>query len=130
MRHGSTLLASLLLSAPAAAADWSCSNRDLAEIRCGADSCEIERESFTPMELSLAPGRVEVCAFSGCFPGRVTLKRTAGPHILFHAIVRLGGANQPLAVILDTSTGTALMRWNGFANVMRCERAGTGQDSP
>lgn len=130
MRYCSTLLASLLISAPATAADWSCSNRGVAEIRCDADSCEIERESFTPMELSIAPGRVEICAFSGCFPGRVSLRRTAGPNILFHAIVRLGGASQPMAVILDTSTGTALMRWNGFANVMRCERAGAGQDSP
>jgi hypothetical protein len=129
MRYCSTLLASLIISAPATAADWNCSNRDIAEIRCDAASCEIERESFTPMALSIAAGRVEICAFSGCFPGRVSLRRTAGPNILFHATVRLGGANQPLAVILDTSTGTALMRWNGFANVMRCERAGVERDS-
>ena len=113
--------AGLAATTPAAAAEWQCSNQDLAEIRCGRDSCEIERESYTPMALTIAPAKVEICAYSGCFLGRVSIRRTAGPHVLYHATVRTGDRNERIAIILDTEGRTALMRWMGFSNVMRCE---------
>lgn len=108
---------------PAAAAEWKCNNRDIAEIRCGGGSCEIERESFTPMELSLTPTRIEICAYSGCFSGRVGIRRTAGDLVLYHATIRTGTLSEPAAIILDTRGRTALMRWSGFSNVMKCTAA-------
>ncbi len=105
---------------PAAAAGWDCTNRDIAEIRCDRKSCDIERESFTPMELSLTPARVEICAYSGCFSGRVAIRRTAGDLVLYHAAIGTGGASGRAAIILDTRAQTALMRWGGFSNVMKC----------
>ncbi len=121
MRRVPILLFMLSISTPSVA-QWNCSNRDIAEIQCGNDGCEIKQDSFTPMELSIDPGRVEICAYSGCFPGRIRIRRTADGNVLFHASVRIGGENRPMSVILDTSTGTALMRWGGLANVMRCTR--------
>jgi hypothetical protein len=112
----------LLGASPAIGADWSCSNREIAEIRCGDTECEIERDGYTPMEVSLAPTRIEVCAYSGCFSGPVLIRRTSAPHVLYHARVRVSGEVQPISIILDTEAQTALMRWADFANVMRCTR--------
>ena len=120
------VLALLLAASPAGAADWNCSNRNLAEIRCRAGSCEIvdEQDGFTQMELSISDARVELCAYSACSPGRVTLRRTAGTYTLYHASLR-GRTEGPVAIILDAADRTALMRWSGFANVMTCVRAAT-----
>lgn len=123
MRKIIRLLASAglaLAGSSAAAAEWQCSNRDIAEIRCDSGSCDIERESYTPMALTLTPARMEICAYSGCFPGRVSIRRTAGDLVLYHASIRTGSASEGAAVILDTRTRTALLRWGGFANVMKC----------
>jgi hypothetical protein len=108
---------------PAAAAEWRCSNGGIAEIRCDRASCDIERESFTPMGLSVTPTRIEICAYSGCFSGRVAIRRTAGDLVLYHAAIRTGTVIEPAAIILDTSARTALMRWSGFSNVMKCTAA-------
>jgi hypothetical protein len=125
MRRGFQFLAvaAAVFSSAGHAAEWSCSNRDLAEIRCGADGCEIERESFTPMSVTVADHRIEICAYSGCFAGAVTLRRTRGDHLLLSTSVRSGGAPETASVTLVRSSRTAVLVWKGFANVMRCEAA-------
>lgn len=122
MRFSSVILATVAFATPAAAADWSCSNADIAEIRCDSSGCEIERESFTPMSLGISDTSIEICAYSGCFRGRVSIRRSAGELRFYHAIVRTGGSAERAAIILDSSTGSALLRWGSFANVMRCTR--------
>ncbi len=50
---------------------WSCRNHD-AEIRCSGDTCEIEQEAFTPMDITLSDTMISACAYSGCWDGTPT----------------------------------------------------------
>ena len=122
MRRIVAILLAGAISSPAAAAQWSCTNAGIAEIRCDSSGCEIERENFTQMSLGISDASVEICAYSGCFRGRVTIRRSAGELRFYHATVRTGDLAERAAIILDSGTGTALLRWGSFANAMRCTR--------
>lgn len=124
-RHALALLA-LASGAPAAAADFTCSNKS-AETTCSAGACEVNTDGFTPMSLSRSGNRLSICAYSGCWEGTILVRRTAGPADLLYARVRqstgTGGGTadmRDLAVIYDRAARTAQMRWGGFANAMGC----------
>lgn len=114
----------LAVLAPLPALAQTCRNES-AETRCGRDGCATETASFTPMSLTLAPRSIQICAYSGCASGPVTLRRTRGGLALIHANVRWRGvdgpgAPEPIAVIHDRAGRTASMRWRGFSQAMAC----------
>jgi hypothetical protein len=126
--HGRYALALLALAAgaPAAAQNFTCSNK-AAEIKCGGGTCEVTTDGFTPMSLSRTGNRLSICAYSGCWEGTILVRRSAGPVDLLHARLRqsegtggTGSDMRDLAVIYDWTARTAQMRWGGFANAMGC----------
>lgn len=123
--------AALLLisgATPAAAQDFSCSNKS-AEISCADGACEVNSDGFTPMALGRKGNRLSICAYSGCWEGPITVRRSRGSIDLLYAQVRnsqagaSGGMNE-LAIIYDRGSRTAQMRWGGFANSMDCGDGG------
>ncbi len=120
--------AALLLMAgatPAAAQDFSCSNKS-AEISCKGGACEVNADDgFTPMSLGRTGSRLSICAYSGCWEGPILVRRSRGSIDLLYAQVRNPQANgssgmSELAIIYDRASRTAQMRWGGFANSMGC----------
>jgi hypothetical protein len=123
----------LLWSVPASAADFSCSNPG-AEIRCADGKCEflVPPEGFTPMHLSKTGPTLSICAYSGCWTGPVTLRRTVGQVSLIRARVKADGNAtsevksmsdfDDISVIYNGDSHSAQMTWAGFSNVMECEK--------
>jgi hypothetical protein len=116
------LLATILMPLPAQAQDFYCRN-EAAEIRCVSNSCEVERESFTPMELRRTGNRLSICAYSGCWEGPIAMRRSRGGVTFLSATVRSKAPAEPssasLSVMFDHE-GTAQVRWLGFSNAMTC----------
>lgn len=113
----------LLAPMPALAQDFHCRNTD-AEIRCVSNSCQVETESFTPMELRRTGNRLSICSYSACWEGPIRMRRTYEGVTFLSASVRINSPGEPsrapLSVMYDRE-GTAQMRWLGFSNAMRCE---------
>lgn len=107
-------LALALVPLPAAAADFTCRNTD-AEIRCADGACEIEAQAFTPMEVRREGTTLSICAYSGCWKGPVTMRRSRSGITFLQA-----QANGTLSVMYDSKERVAMVRWGGFSNVMRC----------
>lgn len=103
-------------AAPAAAQDFNCRN-EAAEIRCQKLGCQVATQDFTPMSLSRTGAKLEICAYSGCWQGRIEFRRTRGAVTMLLTTVRGG---EPLSVIYDAPARTALMRWGDFAQPMTC----------
>lgn len=116
---GLAALAAVAAAGPvqAAAGDFVCRNT-AAQVSCSATGCEIETESFTPMSVSRQGGRLEVCAYSGCWSGKLDLIRTRGDRVLLHA--KLGGGHDPAAVAYDRKAQIATLLWGSFALPMSC----------
>lgn len=112
-----TALALIVAPLPAAAADFHCRNTD-AEIWCATGKCGIETQSFTPMELRRTGSKLSICAYSGCWDGKLVEDRKHGAIELLFAEAHGG-----LAVIFDSGQAIAQIRWGGFAQVMRCDGA-------
>jgi len=114
------LAASGLFAAPVSAqAGFTASCRNTAaEIRCGSGACEVETQSFTPMQLSLSRQSITLCAYSGCWSGPVDLHRTRGDLVLLHANLEKGEGG--IAVVYDRQAKVATMMWGGFAHPMGC----------
>lgn len=123
---GLALMAALALHPPGGD-DFRCRN-EAAEISCAEGKCVVRRdEGFTPMELSRAGSRLTLCAYSGCFTGRIDLIRTRGPVTFLHAPVRrdngpgsTSGPAETLAVLYDTNARTAQIRFLSYSNAMDC----------
>ena len=124
MLRRSAPLALVLLPLPAAAQDFSCRN-EAAEIRCADGKCEVEAQAFTPMALERHGATLTLCAYSGCWEGRLLVRRTRGDiELLFAELRATGPERRPggsIAVIHDRRERTAQMRWGGFSNAMACE---------
>lgn len=104
-----------LVPLPATAADFACRNSD-AEIRCAEGACAIETQAFTPMEVRREGATLSICAYSGCWKGPIAMRRTRGGISFLQA-----DANGMLSILHDAGARVAMVRWGGFANVMRCE---------
>lgn len=120
----------LALPAAASAHDFSCRNR-ASEIRCEAGECRAETDSFTPMHLARAGPLITLCAYSGCWEGRVRFERSrSGVHFVQGDVRRNGSAAQAdsslLSIMHSSRDGTAQINWNGFFNVLTCESRRVG----
>lgn len=107
-----------LVPLPATATDFACRNPD-AEIRCADGACAIEAQAFTPMEIRREGATLSICAYSGCWKGPITMRRTRRGISFLQA-----EANGALSVIHDANARIAMVRWGRFANVMRCDASG------
>ncbi len=126
MKSAFALAGASVLALPAAASahDFSCRNR-ASEIRYGAGECRSESESFTPMDLTRAGPVITLCAYSGCWEGRVRFERSrSGVHFLQGRVRRTGSAAQGgsslLSIMHSPRDGTAQINWNGFFSVLTC----------
>lgn len=117
------ILAALLAPLPAAAQDFHCRNI-AAEIRCVSNTCTVESDSFTPMELSRRGNRLSICSYSACWDGAIAMRRTRGGVMFLSADMKSSTPGEPrqapLAVMYDLD-GTAQIRWLGFSNAMTCQ---------
>jgi hypothetical protein len=112
----------LLAPLPALAQDFHCRNTE-AEIRCVSTGCQVETESFTPMELRRTGNLLSICSYSACWEGPIRMRRSYEGITFLSASVRIGTPGEPrrapLSVMYDRE-GTAQIRWLGFSNAMRC----------
>ena len=116
----------LLLAGSAVAEDWHCRNPAL-EVRCAEGACSASSEGFTPLAVSFdARGRVEVCAYSGCWQGSGRVWRD-GAHWLLSArgLAWLADARQTADFMLtfDARERLATLQGAGFALPLVCEAA-------
>lgn len=119
------LAAAVIVGAsPAQAHDFSCRN-EAAEVRCGGGKCEVETESFTPMQLTRVGLVVTLCAYSGCWEGRIRFSRSRSGVQFLQA--RLGPAQSGsetdesmLSIMFSRRDRTAQIIWNGFFSVLEC----------
>lgn len=125
LRYAASIML-LVTSSPALAANFSCRNTG-AEITCNKGKCEINvNDGFTPMSVSRTGQMLEVCAYSGCASGPITIRRNGGPMEILYAEVRWQntdgslGKRDPLAVIYDRTSHTAIMHWGSYSNAMDC----------
>lgn len=108
----------------ASAADFRCRNNS-AEIRCADGVCDVVTGGgFTPMELSRSGSFMTICAYSGCWKGRIVTRRSqGGREYLFAQVARQDTpGREGLAVIHDRRSDTAQSNFLGFANAMDCGR--------
>ncbi len=114
----------LLAPVPALAQDFHCRNTD-AEIRCSGGSCEVEKDSFTPMELRRTGNRLSICSYSACWEGPIRMRRTHGGVTFLSAEAKITSPGEPgrapLSVMFEADDKTAQIRWLGFSNAMRCD---------
>lgn len=121
-------LAALLLLGPgglAHAADgWRCRNEQV-EVSCDAGACAVS-EAHTPMDVSVDPSRISVCAYTGCWEGPVALHvlkdgRAAfiGTDLAFSTVPDL---RSDATVVIDIRSGVGAVLAAGFVNPVTCAR--------
>lgn len=130
--QGAMALAVAALAAaggPARATDFNCRNLE-AEISCANGACTVTvpggSDGFTPMGLTRRGATLSICAYSGCWEGRISLRRTRGViEMLFATVTNPQGHGGPteLAVIYNRETNSAQANFLGFANAMGCAGA-------
>lgn len=103
--------------AQAAQGVFNCRNAQ-AEVTCGAQACEINSDGFTPMGVSLSGNRLEVCAYSSCQSGTVSLRRVRGDLLIVHANV--GGVGGAAVVAFDRKQKIATLLWGNYALPLSC----------
>ena len=102
---------------------WQCTN-DI-EVSCAAQKCTAS-ESFTPTSISLQEtGRMEICAYSGCWRGRGTVTKSKGAVYFSAPKLKWSGVEKGEAraiVALDTLDRLALVKVAGFAMPVHCKK--------
>ncbi|HEY0111941.1 MAG TPA: hypothetical protein VGB59_02185 [Allosphingosinicella sp.] len=124
MKKRAAALAILAIPSAALARDFSCRN-EAAEIRCEAGECRVETGSFTPMQLTRLGSAIRLCAYSGCWEGRLSFSRSrSGVDFLQSRLRRSGSADEVdrsvLSVMFSRAERTAHMNWNGFFSLLTC----------
>jgi hypothetical protein len=126
MKKEAVLCATALLAAPLPALghDFSCSNK-AAEIRCEGGGCLVETASFTPMQLTRTGAVISLCAYSGCWEGRINFSRAQSDmHFLQGRIRRAESLREAesatISVMFSGRDQTAQINWNGFLSVLEC----------
>jgi hypothetical protein len=121
------LLLVLLTISPAQGPEaWRCTNAGLAEVLCDSDGCvAATADSYTPMQVSIVGGRLEVCAYSGCFAGAAAMAGRLEGHVVWTARIV---DEAPATLMIEESSGVGLLRWGAFANPVLCRshRPGAG----
>lgn len=118
------LAVAIAAASPVEAAEFSCRNR-AAEIRCEGGHCRPETDNFTPMQLTRVGNLLTLCAYSGCWEGRIGFSRSrSGVDFLQGTIRRLEPAGRAdvsrLSVLVSRREQTAQISWNGFFSVLEC----------
>lgn len=120
------IIAALVASTPLSAANFTCTN-SAAEIRCSGAMCEVVTpdKGFTPMELRRTGNMLSICAYSGCWEGRIITRRTLDGVYVMQARLKPATPGQSegssISVIYNEAEKVAQMQWNGFANAMSCK---------
>ena len=112
-------LAGVPAALSAATGDFSCRNTS-AEITCTSRACEVNTTGYTPMGVSLAGNRLEICAYSGCSSGALDLRRLRGDHLVVHANLSRGQGSA--TVVYDVRKKAATLLWGNYALPMSCGR--------
>jgi hypothetical protein len=132
-------MSSLLFAAAAAAAfaaggdAWRCRNQ--IEVWCTADGCAAAPPGeFTPLDIHVAtPSGLSVCAYSGCWEGRVRARKIAGRYLwagdnLPFSTASEGAMTADVTVLLFAGEGVGFVRAGGIATPLLCEKAGPGEE--
>lgn len=102
-----------------------CTNRTM-EARCDGGQCSTMNEGFTPVQLTREGKRIELCAYSGCWEGKVSHRHEIGSNEFLLADLRdseQGSAPaDKVAVMLNQATRHAQVSFADFALVMECSR--------
>lgn len=122
-RRAIVFLLGLVAASVSAANAWHCRNANL-EITCSQGRCT-SNASFTPLDVTLhGDGRMEVCAYSGCFSQRGKVLRSG--RNTFFVGDRLAPAGEgevrAFVVMVDAADGTGFIKGASFAMPMACER--------
>jgi hypothetical protein len=123
------MLTAWFSATPLSAANFICTN-SAAEIRCSGASCEVVTpdKGFTPMELRRTGNMLSICAYSGCWEGRIITQRTLDGVSVMQARLKPSTPDQndgsAISVIYNEAEKVAQMHWNGFANAMMCKVGG------
>lgn len=131
-------LAALLRASPSElpADGWNCRNQ--LEVWCAADGCAAAPPNeFTPMDINASAGhmgrkgRLEVCAYSGCWTARATAVRASG-RLLWAADAAPFSTRPDDAMTADVTLlivekdGVGFVRVGGLATPLLCVRAASG----
>ena len=114
----------VLLALTLNALQYSCTNPTF-EVTCTHSACTCERDAFTPINVTLDEPRhwMSVCAYSGCWEGRVMIRRwdhyriVRGRHLRFTSSVT---SSRAFLLIPDTHERRAMISGGGFAMPLEC----------
>lgn len=126
-------IAAGLAAAAAMAAEeaWHCRNQ--VEVWCTADGCAAAPpDEFTPLDVHVGTrSGLTVCAYSGCWEGRVRARKIAGRYIwagdnLPFSSAEEGKMTADVTVLLFAGEGVGFVRAGGLATPLLCERSEPG----
>jgi len=113
----------------ALAAEWNCRNNEM-EVTCSSEKCELaEAGTFTPMSVSFTDkGKMEVCYYTGCWEGVGKVFSNKNHMIISGYALKLSSGTGGMAlgaeflIALDTKDNVSLIKINGYAMPMPCEK--------
>ena len=111
---------------------WSCSNNEM-EITCHDEKCNFAgKNAFTPTDLSIVPGYMSYCAYSGCWRGvpyiTSTEKSFYGVGTALRWIHENGANDETVQIAIDTAKRRGVVLGGGFAMPVKCEPWKCGED--
>lgn len=109
-----------LASSPALAkGGWHC--RNSVEVSCSATACEAAK-TFTPKDIHIAEGKLEVCAYSGCWQGGARLRNFAGFAVIAAENLKFstGSTKAAIAITIDPRDGIGTIKVEGYAEPLNC----------
>ena len=106
---------------------WRCANQ--VEVWCTVDSCSAKRESeTTPMGVeAFADGRFSVCAYTGCWEGKATMRAADGRVFWAANDVAFSSndaASADVSIFIVQKEGVGFVRVGALATPMLCRSAG------
>ena len=119
----SLALVLLTASLPSFSKDWNCRNKDL-QVQCDPTGCEATKD-FTPVSVSVSQkGRIEICAYSGCWEGSGKVTRTRHHTLVSTTTLRWKGVSANPAdfiIAIDARDRVGFIKGGGFAMPLQCE---------
>ncbi|MFZ5619292.1 MAG: hypothetical protein ACOZAA_18410 [Pseudomonadota bacterium] len=106
---------------------WNCRNQ--VEVWCAADGCAATPPGeSTPMDIwASIDGTISVCAYSGCWEGKVATSSSAG-RLLWAGdglpfVSAVKGAGGDVTLLILAADGVGFIRAGGIATPLLCARA-------
>ena len=102
---------------------WNCRNTDFGIVCFDTGKCEVA-DSFTPMDITVSPDELSICAYSGCWEGKPIFAQS-GPHIYARSESLKWSHNEKTAafqLIVDTDSklGMVLGDARDIVGVLHC----------